>query len=129
MPPGVDIKCALLVDDEPEILRLGKVSMEAFKGWRVAVSAGAAGLVERVVSERPDVILLDLMMPGIDGLTALAQLREDERTCGVPVVIVSAGDRPEEAVRYRQLGAVGIIAKPFNPRTLGDQVVALLEAA
>lgn len=104
----------LVVDDDPDVQTLVALALAQAGGFTVEPCASAAGALERARSFRPDVILMDVMMPGMDGLQALAGLRADEETAGIPVVLISAGIDRDECGRYRAMGARGVIPKPFN---------------
>jgi CheY-like chemotaxis protein len=104
----------LVVDDDPDVQTLVALALAQAGGYTVEPCASAAGALERARSFRPDVILMDVMMPGMDGLQALAGLRADEGTAGIPVVLISAGIDRDECGRYREMGARGVIPKPFN---------------
>jgi CheY-like chemotaxis protein len=75
----------------------------------------------------PDLVLLDVMMPGTDGPTTLQRMRADPRFANIPVVFVTAKAIPAEVARFRGLGAVAVIAKPFDPMQLGQQIVTIWE--
>jgi two-component system OmpR family response regulator len=119
----------LLVDDEPDIRRIGQLSLQAVGGLSVTLASSGAEALALVRSARPDAILLDVMMPAMDGPTCLAHLRADEATRDIPVLFVTAKVQPQEIDRYLALGAAGIIRKPFDPMTLAHDVRSLLEAA
>ncbi|MFZ6184235.1 response regulator [Nannocystis pusilla] len=119
----------LLVDDEPDIRRIGQLSLERVGRWQVAVAASGAEALAVAARERPDVILLDVMMPVDDGPTTLARLRERPDTADIPVIFMTAKVLPHELQRWRELGAAGTIPKPFDPMTLPDEVRRVLAAA
>ena len=91
----------------------------------VLASSGPMAL-EVAEREQPDVVLLDVMMPGMDGPTTLRRLREQASTAAIPVVFVTAKVQHHEVQRYLDLGAVGVIAKPFDPMKLPDEVRAIM---
>ena len=78
--------------------------------------------------EQPDLVVLDVMMPGMDGPTLLKRMRQDPNLAHIPVIFMTAKASAEEAERFRELSAIGVIAKPFDPMALGGQVRALWEA-
>ena len=98
------------------------------KGEVVLAASGAEGL-ERAASEQPDVILLDVMMPGMDGPTTLAELRAQPNTSNIPVIFITAKVEKHEVERYLALGAVGVISKPFDPLKLPREIQQILERA
>lgn len=119
-------KTILIVDDENDIREVGQLALEVSSDWRVlAASSGAEG-VAQAKAERPDAILLDVMMPGMDGPTTLANLREDTATRNIPVVFLTAKVRASDRDYLLSLGAVAVLAKPFDPMSLADQVADAL---
>ena len=112
----------LVIDDEPDILAVVRITLCARAGFEVEVcqsGAEAPGVARRFA---PDLILLDVMMPGIDGPTTLQALRDDPQTAATPVVFMTAKAMPHETARYLDLGAAAVIAKPFDQRTLADEL-------
>lgn len=114
----------LYVEDEPDIRAVALLALEDVGGFDVCPCANGDEAVERASAYGPHVILLDVMMPGMDGPTTMAKLRTLDATKSTPVVFMTAKVQPHEAAEYRALGAVGVIAKPFDPMTLADQVRA-----
>ena len=103
----------LVIDDEPDLIELCRMTLEA-DGHRVSVALGGDEGLASVWSDPPDVVLLDFMMPGVDGLTVLERLRRDLDPHGqVPVVMLSAKGRAEDALRGLAAGATAYVVKPF----------------
>jgi CheY-like chemotaxis protein len=96
-------------------------------GRGVGSAATGEEALDRARSEQPDAILLDVMMPGIDGPTTLAMLREEPSTAKIPVVFLTAKVQRQELESYVALGAAGVILKPFDVMTLADQIRQLVE--
>lgn len=116
----------LIVDDEPDIRRIARLGLARVgKMDVVEASNGAEGLL-RAKEERPDAVLLDVMMPAMDGPTTLARLREDPATAGIPVVFLTAKAIAAEVDRLKSLGAAGVLTKPFDPMTLARDLRAVL---
>jgi CheY-like chemotaxis protein len=118
----------LIVDDEPDMLAIVGAVLRRSGGHQtveVEDPLQASGVARR---ERPDAILMDVQMDGMDGPEVLTLLRQDPATSGIPVIFVTGGADPEESARLRQLGARGVIAKPISPATLAVQVRAILNA-
>jgi CheY-like chemotaxis protein len=105
----------LLVDDDPDVLAIVSLALTAAPGYEVATAATAREALDQARSFRPDIILLDIMMPGTDGRGTLEALRADEETARIPVVFVTAGADRFDCPEYRALGALGVISKPFDP--------------
>jgi CheY-like chemotaxis protein len=117
----------LLVDDDDDVRLIAQMALRDVGGWpTIAVSTGRAAIA-LAPTERPDVILLDVMMPDLDGPTALRLLRADPRSATIPVIFMTAKARASESARYLEQGAAGVIAKPFDPMTLAEQVRAIVE--
>lgn len=116
----------LVIDDEPDVRRIATLSLVNVGGFEVIEAAGGTEGLARAAEEQPDAILLDVMMPVMDGPTTLAALRADERTRGIPVIFVTARAMSSDVERLRSLGATGILTKPFNAMTLSSDVRTLL---
>ena len=119
-------KTLLLIDDDDDIREIAQLSLELGAGWTVLSAASGAEGVEVAREQQPDAILLDVMMPVLDGPATLAKLREDDRTKNIPVVFLTAKARPAERDRLAGLDVSGVLAKPFDPMTLADQLQAAL---
>ena len=120
------IQNVLLVDDEPDIRLIGEISLTRVGGFDVRVAASGEEALALVREAHPDVVLLDVMMPGMDGPTVLRLLRDDPSTRGIPVVFVTGKVQRHEVLEYLELGASGVLSKPFDPMTLPDDVRRIL---
>ena len=116
----------LIVDDEEDIRTVARLGLAAGGGMAVIETGSGEDAVELARAERPDVILLDVMMPGMDGPTTLAALRADADTAAIPVVFLTAKVLASEVDRLRALGAAAVLPKPFDPLELADQLRAAL---
>lgn len=117
----------LIVDDEPDIRRIVRLSLSRLGGMDVVeADSGPAGVRQATV-ERPDAILLDVMMPGMDGPATMETLRKLPETAGIPVLFLTAKVMPSEQARLRSLGARGVLSKPFDVQTLPNLVRRALE--
>lgn len=109
----------LLIDDEEDVRRIASLSLRRVGGMEVVEAAGGEPGIVAAETERPDVILLDVLMPGLDGPETLARLKASRaEVARVPVVFLTAATEPDEVGRLRSLGAAGVLAKPFDPMTL-----------
>ena len=122
------ISRVLVVDDEPDLRRLTQFSLQAVGKWQVTAVASGEEAVAAALRERFDVVLLDVQMPGFDGLATLQALREQPSLAGLPVIFLTATALDHEQERLRALGALGVILKPFEPLGLASQVAALVAA-
>lgn len=111
----------LYVDDEADIREIAAMSLELDDSFEVRTCASGSEALQAAPDWKPDLILLDVMMPGIDGPETLAGLKADPRTADVPVVFITARTQSYEIERFLSLGAIGVIAKPFDPMTLAEQ--------
>lgn len=118
---------ALVVDDDPDIRMLVEISLERVGGWRVVSAGNAVAGIDLARERQPTVVLMDVMMPKMDGVEAARILLDDPRTADIPIVLLTARavvggeDPPWAGVAIR-----GVIAKPFSPRTLAQEVGALI---
>lgn len=115
----------LVVDDEPDILSVLVYHLSR-EGYRVTTAVNGQGALQAAESERPDLIILDLMLPGMDGYEVLHRLRRDERTQTIPIILLTARREEEEKVKGFETGADDYITKPFSARELALRVEALL---
>ncbi len=119
-------KSILLIDDEPNLAEVIAVCLESFKDWQVrVVNSGKEGL-KIVESLQPDAILLDVMMPEMDGITVFQHLQQNSATQNIPVILLTAKVQSSDRARFSQLGVAGLIAKPFEPLQLADEIADLL---
>jgi CheY-like chemotaxis protein len=115
-------KCVLVIDDELAIQTVIQVCLEEFGDWDVlTASSGAEGL-EVAATKHPDAILLDVSMPGMDGLMTLQKLRDNEATRHIPVMFLTAHVEPEAQSNFAKLAIAGVLSKPFDPLELVEQI-------
>jgi two-component system alkaline phosphatase synthesis response regulator PhoP len=119
---------ALIVDDDEDIRVVARMALELICGWDVSDLPSGILAVERAAGIAPDVILLDAMMPGLDGLSTLKALSEDPTTAHIPVIFMSAKAQSSERRELLDSCARGLIPKPFDPLQLGVEVEAILAA-
>jgi CheY-like chemotaxis protein len=112
----------LHVDDEPDIREVVDISLGLNPDLEVRACASGAEAVDAAAEWTPHLILLDVMMPVMDGPTVLKKLRSDPRTSAIPVIFMTARAQTKEVEHFIALGAHGVISKPFNPMTLATQV-------
>ncbi len=119
-------RTVVVVDDEDDIREVAVLALEAVQGWQVHAVGSGAEAVDVVARVRPDAVLLDVMMPGQDGPVTLAALHRSTQTADVPVVFLTAKTQAREVEELLAMGAAGVLAKPFDPMALGDDLAALL---
>jgi CheY-like chemotaxis protein len=112
----------LHVDDEPDIREVVALSLSLDPDLKVRGCASGGDALTTAAAWMPDLILLDVMMPVMDGPTTLSHLRQSDKTAEIPVVFMTARAQPRELEHFVSLGAEGVIAKPFDPMTLAASV-------
>lgn len=115
----------MLVEDDPDIAVLAQIALEEFGGLRFVHYAAGAEALEAVDDYQPDLVILDYRMPGMNGGEVLQALRERSASRHIPVIFMTASLMPKHVSRLRELGALDVLAKPFDPLTLADQVKAI----
>ncbi|MFC6287485.1 response regulator [Nocardioides sp. GCM10027113] len=124
MPQGS--RRVLVVDDDAMIREVSQMALEAVAGWEVLQADGGSTALVIAEEHRPDAILLDVMMPDMDGLTTFRRLQESETTRDIPVVLVTAKVQSGPRPVWDGLAIAGVIPKPFDPMTLADEVSRML---
>jgi DNA-binding response OmpR family regulator len=112
----------LHVEDEEDIRKIVAIALSAVGGFTVEQCASGQEALRKAPLFGPDLILLDVMMPGMDGPTTLQELRKLPETAETPVIFMTAKVQSHEVTRMKDLGAIEIIAKPFDPMTLSEQI-------
>jgi two-component system, cell cycle response regulator len=118
----------LYVDDDADIREIVQMSLSLDGKLEVHTSDGGERSLHEMRHEKPDLVVLDVMMPGMDGPALLKRMRQDPGLAHIPVIFMTAKVSHEETQKFRELSAIGVIAKPFDPMTLGSQVRALWES-
>lgn len=119
----------LHVEDDVDIREIAKMALELTSGCEVVQCDSGEAALAIADEVRPDVLLLDVMMPGMTGPQTLAKLREFEHLANVPAIYMTARVQPGEVEDLKQAGAVGVIVKPFDPMTLAQQVTEILASS
>lgn len=115
-------KHILIIDDENDIRAVAQLTLKAVGGWEVSVAASGTEGLEKAANEQPDVILLDVMMPDMDGIETFRMLQSNPLTQPIPVILMTAKVQAAEQRRFAELGIAGIIAKPFKAMKLPGQI-------
>lgn len=116
----------MLVDDDPDIRKIGRLSLAGVGRWDVCLASSGKEALQIAPAERPDVILLDISMPDMDGMQTLSKLKELPGAQSIPVIMTSS--RVDEVIMDECVsqGAIGVLTKPFNPTTLPNDIQHLL---
>jgi two-component system OmpR family response regulator len=117
-----ELKLVLYVEDDPDIQMVAQMALETVGGLTLRTCGSGQAALAVAATCSPDLLLLDVMMPGMDGPTTLAELRKLPATADTPVIFMTAKVQAGEVAHYRSLGALGVIAKPFDPMQLAAQV-------
>jgi CheY-like chemotaxis protein len=115
-------KRILIVDDEDDIREVAALSLETVAGHQVLTAASGSSALAIAATEQPDAILLDVMMPDMDGPTTFQKLQAQASTSHIPVVFLTAKVQPSERARFASLGAAAVLSKPFDPLTLASEL-------
>lgn len=112
----------LYVEDDPDIQQIAMMVMETLAGFTVQACSSGMEALDKAVVFNPDLLLLDVMMPGIDGPETLRQLRQFPELANTPAIFMTAKVQPQEVQEYIDMGAVAVIPKPFDPMALADDL-------
>lgn len=112
----------LYIEDDPNIQEIVRLALEALGGYSVTTANSGYEAIKYAPQSDAQLILLDVMMPGMDGIVTLSQLRKIPQTSDIPVIFITAKVNPDEISHYLNLGAAGVIAKPFDPMELAFMV-------
>ncbi len=119
----------LLVEDAPDIRLVIRVALERLGGFEVEACGSGREAIEKGPGFAPDMVLLDVMMPEMDGPATLAQLKDLPRFSEVPVVFMTAKAGQEEILRFKEMGVLDVLFKPFDPNSLAAKLLSLWESA
>lgn len=119
-------KRILLIDDEDDIREIAQLSLEMIGGWAVITADSGNRGLETARDQQPDAILLDVMMPGLDGFATFKKLQADPDTRDIPVILLTAKVQSADRQKFDRLGVCGVIAKPFEPMLLAEEVAQIL---
>ncbi|NJO80753.1 MAG: response regulator [Cyanobacteria bacterium RM1_2_2] len=119
-------KHILIIDDEFDIRAVAQLTLKAVGGWDVSLAASGAEGLTKAAAEQPDVILLDVMMPDMDGIETFRALQANSSTQAIPVILMTAKVQAAEQRQFAELGIAGVIAKPFKAMKLPGQIAKTL---
>lgn len=118
------MRCILIIDDEDDIREVAALSLEATAGWQITTaSSGQAGIeAAKAARPAPDAILMDVMMPGLDGPSTFRMMQQDSAISSIPVILLTAKVQGVDQRRFAGLGVAAVLFKPFDPLTLASQI-------
>lgn len=123
------ISRVMYVEDDPDIRAIAEIALQDVGGFEALLCESGDMALKKTLDFDPELILLDVMMPGMDGPTTLKALRQLDGMADVPVIFMTARLQSSEVREYRELGALGVIPKPFDPMTLSDKISEILRDA
>ena len=117
-----ELKRILYAEDEPDIQAVAKIALETVGSFELKICNNGEEALANAVSYAPDLLLFDVMMPGMDGPAAFKAIKELPELADTPVIFMTAKVQPTEVAEYKNMGAIDVIAKPFDPMTLAEQI-------
>ena len=123
----MEIKKVLLVEDDEDIQKVARISLQFRGGWDVTLAMDGEQALSVAAKERPDLILLDCMMPKMDGYETCGRLKQDPKLRDIPVIFLTARAQETEVKKGLLLGALGYLIKPFNPMSLAAEIKQILQ--
>ncbi|WGF88297.1 response regulator [Marinivivus vitaminiproducens] len=122
-----ELRRIVLVEDEPDIQEVARLALEMVGGFEVTICGSGPEALDVIARDTPQLVLLDVMLPGMDGPQILAQLRQRPEGAALPVIFMTAKVQPGDVKRLSDLGPLDVIAKPFDPLTLAGTIRAIWE--
>lgn len=116
------MKRVLIIDDEDDIREVAALALEATAGWTIFTAGSGAEGIAVATKEQPDAILMDVMMPGVDGPTTFRTMQQNPLVAGIPVLLLTAKVQGVDQRRFASLGVAAVLVKPFDPMTLASQI-------
>jgi Response regulators consisting of a CheY-like receiver domain and a winged-helix DNA-binding domain len=116
------MKRILIIDDEEDIREVAGLALEATAGWTVLTAGSGAEGIATATKEQPDAILMDVMMPGVDGPTTFRAMQQNPQVAHIPVLLLTAKVQGVDQRRFASLGVAAVLLKPFDPMTLASQI-------
>jgi len=116
----------LIIDDEDDIREVAALSLESIAGWKVTTANSGAAGIQAAIAGQPDAILMDVMMPSMDGPTTFREMQATPSISHIPVVLLTAKVQGVDQRRFADLGVAGVLMKPFDPLTLADEMSTAL---
>jgi len=116
----------LIIDDEDDIREVAALSLESIAGWEVSTASSGAEGIRAAIADPPDAILMDVMMPEMDGPTTVKEMQNTPSIAHIPVILLTAKVQGVDQRRFANLGVAAVLNKPFDPLTLAEQMSAAL---
>ena len=123
---NLSMRRILIIDDEDDIREVAALSLESIAGWKVTTANSGAAGIQAAIAGQPDAILMDVMMPSMDGPTTFREMQATPSIAHIPVVLLTAKVQGIDQRRFADLGVAGVLMKPFDPITLADEMATAL---
>lgn len=120
-----ELKKILYAEDEPDVQTVVELTIQTMSNYEIKICNNGKELLESIEAYNPDLILLDVMMPEMDGPTTFKHLQSNEKTKDIPVIFMTAKAQIHEVEIFKEIGALGVITKPFDPMSLCDEIRAI----
>lgn len=120
------VRRILIIDDEDDIREVAALSLEATAGWTIYTASSGRNGIDVALEQKPEAILMDVMMPEMDGPTTFKQMQQIPAIAGIPVVLLTAKVQGVDQRRFAGLGVAAVLFKPFDPLTLASQISEVL---
>ena len=120
-------RCILLIDDEEAIREVVQIGIEIEVSWEVLIASSGIEGIALAKTNQPDAILLDVMMPDMDGISTLLKLKAESQTKSIPIIFLTAKTQAADKKQFQNLGVAGIITKPFNSMSLASKIAKILD--
>lgn len=124
--PETNLRRILIIDDEDDIREVAALSLETVAGWTVCTANSGPDGIQKALLEKPDAILMDVMMPAMDGPTTFREMQRTPGLAHIPVLLLTAKVQGVDQRRFAGLGVSGVLFKPFDPLTLAEQMATAL---
>ena len=119
-------KLILIIDDEDDIREIAQVSLELMAGFQVITASFGKEGIDKALTEQPDAILLDVMLPDMDGIAIFHELQANPKTAQIPIIFLTAKVQPHDQIEFAELAVKAVISKPFKPTSLAQQLKTIL---
>jgi CheY-like chemotaxis protein len=116
----------LIIDDEDDIREVAALSLESIAGWQIYTASSGAEGIQAAIAEKPDAILMDVMMPAMDGPTTFKEMQKSPEIAHIPVILLTAKVQGVDQRRFAGLGVAAVLFKPFDPLSLAEEISAAL---
>lgn len=115
----------MMIEDDPDIQEAGRLALESIGEFSLTICSSGEAAINIVGEVKPQLILLDVQMPHMDGPTTLKELKKFPEAAAIPIIFLTANVQPHEVAAYKNMGVIEVISKPFNPTTLAETILTI----